>query len=319
MNTISNTFNRSSEPELICFDWLVLLGIEANAVLEGFLSVVLNEEVKIISIKGGVNAANEYRSDMMVENKNGELFIIELHSCEIADYYLKMVRPLLKATIDHVMNGEPYSKIRKVYHIKIANFEFGTGIDYVYRGATELRGIHCNDVLQLTERQKFFLSAGHKKDVYEMMGVTPEYFILCVENFNKVAENNLDQWMYYLKNNTIPDEFQAPGLKEARRQLKYDNLSEQEKMDYIHHVKQNRYEQNSIDTAKLEGEIIGLEKGEAIGLEKGLEKGRADAEAKLESVVIKSRLAGLSVEIISNITGLTPEQITEILRRHSLI
>jgi hypothetical protein len=130
--SIFDTFNRSREPELILFDWLVLLGIKANAVLEGFLNTVLNEEVKIISIKRSVpNEAKAYRTDLMVENKHGELFIIELCSCEEADYYFKIVCDPFRANIEHVMNGEPYSKIRKVYHIKILNFKLGKGKDYV--------------------------------------------------------------------------------------------------------------------------------------------------------------------------------------------
>jgi predicted transposase/invertase (TIGR01784 family) len=56
------------------------------------------------------------------------------------------------------------------------------------------------------------------------------------------------------------------------------------------------------------GEAIGLEKGEAIGLEKGL-----------ENVVINSHKAGFPIENITIATGLTPEQIVEILKRHGLI
>ena len=68
------------------------------------------------------------------------------------------------------------------------------------------------------------------------------------------------------------------------------------------------------------GEAIGLEKGEAIGLEKGETIGLKKGEAKLieqqENVVINSHRAGLSIETISTITGLTHEQIIKILGKH---
>jgi len=68
--------------------------------------------------------------------------------------------------------------------------------------------------------------------------------------------------------------FTARGLKEAREQLKYDNLSEAEKRAYDHHLKQTRYEQNVVTDAKVEGLI----EGEAIGLEKGRAEGEAERD-----------------------------------------
>jgi len=71
------------------------------------------------------------------------------------------------------------------------------------------------------------------------------------------------------------------------------------------------------------GEAIGLEKGEAIGLEKGeaigLEKGRKELEDEREKMVINSHKAGLQMETISTITGLTAEQIIEILKQNGMI
>ncbi|MDR1454892.1 MAG: hypothetical protein LBJ01_04495, partial [Tannerella sp.] len=144
-----------------------------------------------------------------------------------------------------------------------------------------------------------------------------------------VARNSLDEWIYYLKNTEIPETFSARGLKEAREQLVYDNLPEDEKKAYEHHVRQDLYEQNVIDDARygglVDGEAIGLEKGEAIGIEKGeaigLEKGEAIGMEKGEALglakaVIGSHRAGFSVETISVITGLTPGQVQEILNRN---
>jgi predicted transposase YdaD len=126
----------------------------------------------------------------------------------------------------------------------------------------------------------------------------------------------LDEWIYYLKNTEIPDHFTAQGLKEAREQLRYDNLSEKEKRAYDHHVNQTRYEQNVVEDSyfsgrfdgKTEGRAEGLVEGEAIGLEKGETIG-------LEKVVINSNRAGHSIEAISTITGLTQEEIIHILER----
>ena len=301
------------------------------------MSVLLGESVKIINIKDSESnkespTAKFNRVDIMAENKHGELFIIELQNSDEVDYFLRMLYGVSKAITEHISQGDPYSKVRKIYHINIVYFKLGHGKDYVYHGATEFRGIHEHDVLQLTKEQEKFFAVGNRKNVKEVKDLYPEYYILCVEDFNDVAKNSLDEWLYYLKNNTIPVEFTAAGLKEAREQLQYDRLSDEEKSDYDHHLDQQRYERSAIETAIFKGEnrgeaigfekgeAVGLEKGEAIGLEKGeaigLEKGEIKGRTELqEHVVINSHRAGLSIETISTITGLAFGQITDILKR----
>jgi len=340
MKSKNKSKSPSATPALIRFDWAMkrLLRQKANyTVLEGFLSVLLNEAVKIINMKESESnkesALDKYnRVDILVENSQGELFIIELQNSEEADYFLRMLYGVSKAIAEHISAGDPYSRIRKVYHINIVYFKLGQGKDYVYYGTTEFRGIHRHDVLQLTEEQKDFFASENRKTVSEVKDLFPEYYILCVEDFNNVAKDRLDEWIYYFKNNSIPDGFTAPGLDEARERLQYDHLSEQEKRDYNHHLKQRQYERNAINTATRKGEAKGRVKGRVEGRAEGRAEGeeeraklqaekeaaQAELQQKETDTVIKSHQAGLSIETISTITGLTPEQISEILQRHGL-
>ena len=128
----------------------------------------------------------------------------------------------------------------------------------------------------------------------------PEYYILCVRDFDDVAKNSLDQWVYYLKNTEILDTFTARGLKEAKEQFLYDNLSDEEKKSYDHYLKQVRFEQNVIEDAYASGRFEGKIEGRAEGL---------------VEVVINSDNAGYSIESISAITGLAHEEISRILKR----
>ena len=70
-------------------------------------------------------------------------------------------------------------------------------------------------------------------------------------------------------------------------------------------------ERGLISDAMEKGRAEGLEEGEAIGLEKGRAEGRI---VNREETVINCDKAGLSFDIISSITGLTVEQIIEILK-----
>ena len=265
--------SKSARPTLIRFDWAMkrLLRQKANfVVLEGFLSVLLDEDVKIINIKDSESNQEHLndkfnRVDILVENNHGELLIIEMQNSDEADYFLRMLYGVSKAITEHISKGDPYSKVRKVYHINIVYFRLGQGKDYVYHGFTEFRGIHRHDVLQLNEEQKTFFAGENRKSVEDVKDLYPEYYILCVKDFNNVSKDSLDEWIYYLKNNDIPDEFTAPGLEEAKKRLLYDKLPEQEKRDYDHHLDQKLYERGSINTAILKGKIKGRAEGRAEG------------------------------------------------------
>jgi len=303
----------ASNKTLIRFDWAIkrLLRNKANfTVLEGFLSVLLNENVKIVNIKessGNQEHADDKfnRVDILVEDTRGELLMIEMQNNPQVDYYLRMIYGVSKAISEHISMGEKYEKIRKVYHINIIYFKIGEGDDYVYHGFTEFRGIHTQAVLQLTKKQKDFF---HREKV---RGIFPEYYILCVEDFDKTAQSSLDEWIYYLKNTEIPDDFTAPGLKEARERLKYERLSEEEKQAYNHHLKQIRYEQDVVANSFEEGRQKMKEEMEGIIAQKDQALAQKDI-----NIVLNSHKNGISIETIAAITGLTPDEVREIISGH---
>ncbi len=83
----------------IRFDWAIkrLLRNKANfGILEGFLSELLGEDIKIESIlesesnkQTADNKAN--RVDLLVQNSKAELIIIEVQSDYMQDYLMRML------------------------------------------------------------------------------------------------------------------------------------------------------------------------------------------------------------------------------------
>ena len=299
---------------LIRFDWAMkrLLRNKADyTVLEGFLSVVLNETVKIINITDSESnkehAADKFnRVDILVEDSKGDLLIIEIQNNSEVDYLFRMQYAVAKTVTEHLRKGDRYAKIRKVYHINIVYFKLGDGGDYVYHGIADFRGIHNNNVLQLTKEQKGFFLKENVADIF------PEYYILCVRDFNDYAKDSLDEWIYYLKNAEIPEHFTAPGLEKARKALLFDNLSDEDKKAYEYHLDQTRYEQNVVEDAYAEGEA----KGEAKGEIKGEAKGRAKEREEMSiETTLKCHRVGCSMEQIIAITGLTKEEIIHIIEK----
>ena len=68
--------------------------------------------------------------------------------------------------------------------------------------------------------------------------------------------------------------------------------------------------ETAIDEAREEGLVQGLERGLEQGLEKGLEQGRNEERLQL---IRKMVSRGMSPELISNMTGLSIEEIKSML------
>jgi predicted transposase/invertase (TIGR01784 family) len=319
---------------LISFDWAMkrLLRSKANfEVLEGFLSELLRRDIKIkhISESEGNKTDETDKSnkvDILVEADAQEIIIIELQYDSENDYFQRMLYGTSKVITENISEGDPYSKVRKVYSVNIVYFDLGTGKDYIYHGVNRFTGIHTHDELQLTARQKKLYGKTYPGELH------PEYYIIKVKNYDEIARDTLDEWIYYLKTNIIKEESTAKGLQKARKILSYDHLTDAEKKDYWLHIETRRIRESEIQTALDEGmdkgEAIGLEKGlnkglekgKALGMEKGLEKGEAiGMEKAMERIVIEGKQNGFSLEQIQLLTKYTMEQITEILKQHGFI
>jgi hypothetical protein len=293
----------------IRFDWAIkrLLRQKANfVILEGFLSTVLNEDIRIERIlesEGNKENTDDKfnRVDLLVENSRGVLCIIEVQNYRELDYFHRMLYGTSKVITEYISAGDDYDRVKKVYSINIVYFGLGQGKDYVYHGQTEFRGIHENDVLQLSPAQRKQFSCETAGDIY------PEYYVLRVEDFNKVAISPLDQWILFLKTSEIPDTARAKGLPEARERMRMDSMDAAERDTYKAHIEAQRYQRSVIKT----GQIEGLEKGLKKGLKKGRKEGRAEA---LAEVVQNAHRNGMTIEQIRAITDLSEEQIQVIIK-----
>ena len=147
--------------------------------------------------------------------------------------------------------------------------------------------------------------------------IYPEYFLIRVNEFNKVAMTPLEEWIEYLKTGIIRPDTTAPGLGEAREKLKYYSMTPQERHAYDEHLSALMIQNDVLDSAKLEGKIEGRMEGREEGRMEGREEGRAEGreEGIKEGVVRNARRMkekGLSIEDIMEITGLTLEEVHQL-------
>lgn len=311
----------------IRFDWAMkrLLRNKANhAVLEGLMCSLLNEK---FTIKRFLESeANQYtendkfnRVDILAESEKGELAIFEIQNTHELSYFHRILYGVSKVITDYIDLGDDYDKVRKVYSINIVYFSLGQAKDYVYHGKTVFSGLHePHDILKLSRRQceVFFGDEAEKAERVkrEAGDIFPEYYLLCVDNFDKLAVNNLDEWIAFLKTGEINDGDKAPGLAIARKCLDVDKLSVEERKDYANHMENLRYQRSVIMTGYDDGLQEGRMKGRAEGRAEGLQEGRAEGRAEGENMQ-KIKMAemmledGESVEKVMRYTGFTREQV----------
>ncbi|RHN98062.1 Rpn family recombination-promoting nuclease/putative transposase [Prevotella sp. AM23-5] len=280
----------------IRFDWAIkrLLRQKANfGVLEGFLTVFLNEPIKIVDIlesEGNQQQANDKfnRVDIKAKNSKGEIIIVEIQNTSELYYLERVLYGVAKAITEHINLGNTYKEVKKVYSISILYFDLGKGSDYIYVGQNNFVGLHTQDHLIISTKEKDTIVRKSPSEIF------PTYILVRVNEFNKVAKSPLEEWVEYLKNGVISPDTQAPGLQEAREKLKYYSMSDAERYAYDEHINAIMIQNDVLGNARLEG----------------MEEGRAEGRTEEKNNIARKMLAnGLSIEQIALITGLTEQEI----------
>jgi len=294
----------------IRFDWAAKYMLRNKAdfvIFEGLISVLVGEKVRIVELLESESNKESRddkfnRVDIKARNAKGDIILVEIQQTRELDYLQRMLYGVAKAVTEHIGSGQTYEHVKKVYSINILYFDLGEGADYVYHGQTSLVGLHTQDTLQLTAYERDDLHVLEPKDVF------PEYYVIRVNEFDKLAVTPLDEWVQYLKDEYIKPDTTTPGLQEARERLEYLRMTPEEQRAYDYYLDTLVRDTDVMKTKILEAEIKGRKEGLAEGREKGLAEGLAEgrekglAEGRAE-IVRKMKAKGMSAADIADITG----------------
>ena len=172
------------------------------------------------------------------------------------------------------------------FFILISGPKYG---EYHNHGTTSFIGLHSRKELQLSEKQKRLYSVEHASDLY------PEYYLIELGNFDDVARNTLDEWIYFLKNEEIQTGFSAKGLSEAKETLDVLKMSASERRAYEHYQVQLHDKASMYESAYVVSRAEGYDEAN-------------------RHTVLRSYKKGLAVETIADITGLSVAAVQKILR-----
>lgn len=288
------------QDKYVRFDWAIkrLLRQKANFdVLEGFLTVFLGEKVTILEIleseSNQLSAEDKFnRVDIKARNSKDEIIIIEIQNTRELYYLERILYGVAKAITEHISLGETYYKVKKIYSISVLYFDIGKGNDYLYYGQNHFVGVHTGDHLQVNVKERDAIVSRMPAEIF------PEYVLIRVNEFDKVAVTPLEEWMKYLKDGTIRPDTTAPGLSEAREKLKYFSMPPKERMAYDEHLSAVMIQNDVLDSAELEGKIEGRAEGRAEG-----------RDEERFSIARNMKQLGIPVDVIVKSTGLTSGEI----------
>jgi hypothetical protein len=285
--------------KLVSFDWAIkkiLRHKENFDVLEGFLSELLGFDVFIQNLleseSNQADENNKYnRVDILVQTKTRELMLIELQYDSEEDYFHRMIYGISKLIAEYIHEGQPYGEIKKAYSINILYFRLGQGKDYIYEYRGSFVGRKEGDTLNPTNFQK------KKYNIKTVADIFPKYYIIRVGSFKtETILDPMDEWVYFLKNSEIKQEFKAKGMERAKTVLSYEGMSPQDKIAYNRHIENRRVEMNVMDTLEIR-----TERKKAIDVAQGM------------------LAANLPIALIAQITKLTELEVEKVARGEDIL
>ena len=303
---------------LIRFDWAMknILRDKANFdILEGFLTSLLKKEIIVEQIlESESNQEMEKqkfnRVDILVRDKDNEHIIIEVQAETESDYLERLLFGTCKTVVDNLQMGEPYKEIKKVISISIMYFNLGTGEDYLYHGRTEFKGVHTGETLVVRQVKNITDENNRAVRTVEVKpNIYPEYYLIELERFKDVVKEDVDEWVYFFKHEKIEDSFRSKNIQKARGKLNLLKMSMEERKAYEKYLMLLASERDAIETAKAEGEVIGMEKGREEGREEGMEQKALETARKLKEM-------GALPDFISEATGLSVQEVENIPKGH---
>jgi len=130
--------------------------------------------------------------------------------------------------------------------------------------------------------------------------------ILCENEHKELI--SLDEWIYYFKNNRLPENYSAPGLDKVAKILNFDNMDANAKAQYEAHQKELAISYGVLETAKAEGRVEGRVEGRAEG-----------QKEKTISVVANSFRLGLDISAIAIVAGIGEQEVISILKEQGML
>ena len=249
--------------------------------------------------------------DVLCRTVDGKTFLVEMqrgyqkHFFERALFYTSfpIMKQGKKALAEEARGNRPWDfSLDGVFFLGILNFKYEDD--------------------EMTEHRYRLMEATSKKLMTDKL----EFVFVEVEKFDKgedELETDLDKWLYLLKNmsNLLgrPERLRDRIFTKLFDVAELAQLDDKDRTNYIKSMNTERDTYNQIEYARESGREEGLEeghkKGHKEGEEEGLKEGRAEGVKQTSFDIAKRMLEkGIDIGTISELTGLTEKEISELNR-----
>ena len=253
-----------------------------KVILISFLNAVLDlegrERIKDVTLLNPFQLpriAGEKSSiiDVRATDEKGATFIIEMQVAEPAGFDKRVLYYSSKDYAGQINTGEDYPLLRPVYFIGVLDFNYFMGTDY----------LSSHLIIDEATGECAF------KDL--------KFRFIELKKFHKKAhelKNIIDKWTFFIKNadklEVMPGNIDDEGLKEAYEEAAQHNWTREAYDAYIYSGMREQDERGRLALAKEKAEKEGEKRGEM-------------------NVARKMKDKGMSTKDISDLTGLTEEEI----------
>ena len=253
-------------------------------ITKGLLNAILKEEVTEVNLNCNTILERDLYDDKLgildirAKVNNAVDINIEMQLVDEKNIEKRILFYLSKMHTQNLKQSHNYSELNKCISILFIDFELD----------------------RLKEIPKYLTKWNIREETYGKIILTEvlELYIINLSKIDKYSENKiLDTWVKFISNS---EEFDMKNADESIKKAKevLDEISEDEHEQYLAHLRE-----------KYIFEIQGIEEA---GFDKGLAKGLAEKKQSLEEIAKKLKAKNMKIDEISEITGLTKEEIEKL-------
>ena len=253
-------------------------------ITKGLLNAILKEEVTEVNLNCNTILERDLYDDKLgildirAKVNNAVDINIEMQLVDEKNIEKRILFYLSKMYTQNLKQSHNYSELNKCISILFIDFELD----------------------KLKEIPKYLTKWNIREETYGKIILTEvlELYIINLSKIDKYSENKiLDTWVKFISNS---EEFDMENADESIKKAKevLDEISEDEHEQYLAHLRE-----------KYIFEIQGIEEA---GFDKGLAKGLAEKKQSLEEIAKKLKAKNMKIDEISEITGLTKEEIEKL-------
>jgi predicted transposase/invertase (TIGR01784 family) len=291
-------YSNNIKSDLISFDYAIKYLLKDKGdyeIVEGFLSALLScqgyKPVKITALlesDSNIESKDLKKSvaDVIVQDQEGNNYIVEIDRSYTDQFLHKAVFNTSRLIVDNLGSSQSYLKIKKIFHINLVYFPFEATTSPLHHVKVIFHQIDNEHSIDIQ-----LIDTG--MHIFDVHNIFPEYFLISIPLFDDVIKQEIDEWLYVMKNSQVKESFSSPYMKKVAERLNILKMSNKERKVY------NTYLMESFKNLDY---FLSAQR-----------KGKAEGKAEEKIAIAKNLLkAGLAIDLIAESTGLSIDEVARL-------